>query len=58
MLGRFGDMLRAVASHPAMLLYLDNAQSFGPASAAGRRLKRGLNENLAREILELHTLGV
>jgi len=56
--GRFADMLLAVAKHPAMLLYLDNAQSFGPNSWAGRRLKKGLNENLAREILELHTLGV
>jgi len=57
-LGRFADMLKAVESHPAMLFYLDNAQSFGPQSAAGRRGRRGLNENLAREILELHTLGV
>ena len=51
-------MLQAVESHPAMLVYLDNAQSFGPNSTAGRNRKRGLNENLAREILELHTLGV
>src|SRR6516162_6978807 len=57
-LGRFADMLRAVESHPAMLFYLDNAQSFGPHSPAGQRNRRGLNENLAREILELHTLGV
>ena len=57
-LGRFGDMLLAVESHPAMLLYLDNARSIGPNSVAGLRQKRGLNENLAREILELHTLGV
>ena len=57
-LGRFGDMLLAVESHPAMLFYLDNARSIGPASMAGLRQKRGLNENLAREILELHTLGV
>jgi uncharacterized protein (DUF1800 family) len=57
-LGRFGDMLLAVESHPAMLIYLDNARSVGPASIAGLRQKRGLNENLAREILELHTLGV
>ena len=56
--GRFEDMLQAVESHPAMLMYLDNAQSFGPTSQAGRNRKRGLNENLAREILELHTLGV
>src|SRR5215831_644163 len=58
LLGRFGDMLLAVESHPAMLLYLDNARSIGPDSPAGMRQKRGLNENLAREILELHTLGV
>jgi uncharacterized protein (DUF1800 family) len=57
-LGRFGDMLLAVESHPAMLIYLDNARSIGPDSIAGVRQKRGLNENLAREILELHTLGV
>ncbi|MDX1575707.1 MAG: DUF1800 domain-containing protein, partial [Kiloniellales bacterium] len=56
--GRFADMLLAVTRHPAMLLYLDNAQSFGPKSRAGRWLNKGLNENLAREILELHTLGV
>src|ERR1043166_406117 len=58
LLGRFGDMLQAVESHPAMLLYLDNARSIGPNSIAGRNRGRGLNENLAREILELHTLGV
>ncbi len=57
-LGRFGDMLLAVESHPAMLIYLDNARSIGPNSPAGQRQRRGLNENLAREILELHTLGV
>ena len=57
-LGRFGDMLLAAESHPAMLMYLDNARSIGPGSIAGVRQKRGLNENLAREILELHTLGV
>lgn len=56
--GRFADMLKAVVRHPAMLLYLDNAQSIGPNSRVGRRRKRGLNENLAREILELHSLGV
>jgi uncharacterized protein (DUF1800 family) len=56
--GRFGDMLLAVARHPAMLSYLDNAQSIGPDSRAGQRTRRGLNENLAREIMELHTLGV
>src|SRR5215831_10164422 len=57
-LGRFGDMLLAAESHPAMLIYLDNARSIGPDSIAGLRQQRGLNENLAREILELHTLGV
>lgn len=57
-LGRFGDMLQAVETHPAMLIYLDNARSIGPDSVAGRRQRRGLNENLAREILELHTVGV
>src|SRR5262249_47730317 len=51
-LGRFSDMLLAVESHPAMLIYLDNARSIGPDSIAGLRQKRGLNENLAREILE------
>jgi len=56
--GRFADLLRAAESHPAMLLYLDNAQSIGPNSPAGKRNNRGLNENLAREILELHSLGV
>jgi uncharacterized protein (DUF1800 family) len=57
-LGRFADMLLAAESHPAMLVYLDNAQSMGPSSVAGINNNRGLNENLAREILELHTLGV
>lgn len=57
-LGRFADMLRAVEQHPAMLIYLDNAQSIGPNSPAGIGRDRGLNENLAREILELHTVGV
>lgn len=56
--GRFGDMLKASVRHPAMLIYLDNRQSIGPNSRAGERRGRGLNENLAREILELHTLGV
>lgn len=56
--GTFYDMLLAVCQHPAMLFYLDNAQSFGPNSVAGKRLGKGLNENLAREVLELHTLGV
>ena len=55
--GRFGDMLLAVMRHPAMLLYLDNAGSFGPGSPGGIRQGKGLNENLARECLELHTLS-
>jgi len=61
---RFGDMLLAVEQHPAMLMYLDNHLSIGPDSDLARRAARrrrrelGLNENLAREILELHTLGV
>ena len=63
-LGKFSDMLLAVEQHPAMLVYLDQAQSIGPESLAGERIamrggkQRGLNENLAREIMELHTLGV
>lgn len=57
-LGRFNDMLKAVEQHPAMLFFLDNQQSLGPDSRAGQNRKRGLNENLAREIMELHTLGV
>ena len=57
-LGRFAKLLRAAIRHPAMLLSLDNERSIGPNSPAGRRRSQGLNENLAREILELHTLGV
>src|SRR6516165_7544716 len=57
-LGRFSDMLLAAEGHPAMLFYLNNEQSIGPGSVAGVNRDRGLNENLAREILELHTLGV
>ena len=70
-LGRFGDMLRATAKHPAMLFYLDNWQSVDPKAmaaitrrrAAGGNKQlvkraRGLNENYARELMELHTLGV
>ncbi|MCJ2184095.1 DUF1800 domain-containing protein [Novosphingobium sp. 1949] len=64
-LGRFEDMLLAVEQHPAMLLYLNQAQSVGPNSPAAEKAakrnpnrNRGLNENLAREIMELHTLGV
>jgi uncharacterized protein (DUF1800 family) len=54
--GKFGDMVLAVMRHPAMLIYLDNAGSVGPDSFVGSRQRRGLNENLARECLELHTV--
>jgi uncharacterized protein (DUF1800 family) len=57
-LGRFADLLLAAESHPAMLIYLNDAQSIGPDSVAGINRGKGLNENFAREILELHTLGV
>src|SRR5262245_47518459 len=57
-LDSFAEMLLAVESDPAMLIYLDNVQSMGPNSVAGINRDKGLNENLAREILELHTLGV
>src|SRR5215469_3914711 len=57
-LGRFADLLQAVESHPAMLFYLDNVLSMGADSVAGINRDKGLNENLARETLELHTLGV
>ena len=63
--GRFSELLMAVERHPAMIVYLDNQRSIGPNSRFGARANRrrqdqeiGLNENLAREILELHTLGV
>jgi len=63
--GKFADLLIACEQHPAMIMYLDNQRSIGPNSTLGRRANRGqrkravgLNENLAREILELHTLGV
>ena len=55
--GRFGDMLSAVVLHPMMLTYLEQVRSVGPDSKAGRRTGRGLNENLARELLELHLVG-
>ena len=55
--GSFYNMLHAVVSHPAMLIYLDNVRSVGPSSPAGHSRNRGLNENLARELLELHTVG-
>jgi uncharacterized protein (DUF1800 family) len=73
-LGRFEDLLVATAKSPAMLVYLDNVQSIGPGSLAATRVARlktqmpnakvaaafpqGLNENYARELMELHTLGV
>lgn len=66
-LGRFSDMAKAATLHPAMLIYLDQFQSIGPGSRSqqmrrrrrqGQGRERGLNENLAREIMELHTLGV
>ncbi len=63
--GKFYDLLVAVEKHPAMIIYLDNQRSIGPNSSLGQRANKhrrdqqfGLNENLAREILELHTLGV
>jgi len=56
--GKFVDMLIAVESHPAMLIYLDNWISVGPNSFAGKEYGLGINENLARETMELHTLGV
>lgn len=61
--GKFVDLWLAVMRHPAMLLYLDQAQSIGPnsplaRSAAGRGKQLGLNENLAREAMELHSMGV
>lgn len=57
--GHFDQLLLSVIKHPAMLIYLNNERSIGPESVLGkRRSNRGLNENLAREILELHTLGV
>lgn len=55
--GSFADMLMAVMRHPAMLMYLDNARSMGPSSPTGARAGAGLNENLARECLELHTVS-
>ncbi len=55
--GRFADMLVAATFHPAMLNYLNANTSIGPNSPAGQRNRRGLNENLAREVLELHTLS-
>ena len=56
--GSFGDMLRSVTTHPAMLVYLEQFKSIGANSVVGVNQGRGLNENFARELLELHTLGV
>ena len=56
--GRFPDLVKAVMRHPAMLIYLANDTSAGPNSQTGLKRHRGLNENLARECLELHTMGV
>lgn len=55
--GRFATLLRSATEHPSMLIYLDQAQSLGPDSRGGMRRNKGLNENLGRELLELHTLG-
>ena len=57
-LGRFRDLLFAATKHPAMLVYLDNTLSTAPGSPAARGNRSGLNENFAREVMELHTLGV
>jgi len=56
-LGRFRDLLFATTKHPAMLVYLDNTLSSAPGSPGARGKQRGLNENFAREVMELHTLG-
>ncbi len=56
--GKFAEILKAVVTNPAMLIYLDQNSSIGPNSVRGKRGDRGLNENLAREVLELHTMGV
>ena len=57
-LGKFEDLLLASARHPAMLHYLDQWQSVADGSRGGQGKTRGLNENYARELMELHTLGV
>ena len=57
-LGKFGDMVLAATQHPAMLLSLNNATSIGPDSPQGKKSGKGLNENHARELMELHTVGV
>lgn len=55
--GNFEDLLAAAILHPAMLAYLDQSDSVGPNSRFGKRKGKGLNENLARELMELHTMG-
>jgi uncharacterized protein (DUF1800 family) len=57
-LGKFEDLLLASARHPAMLHYLDQVQSVADGTMGPKGSKRGLNENYARELMELHTLGV
>ena len=57
-MGRFRTLLGATAKHPAMLFYLDNWQNSAPGGAARRGKFEGINENYAREVMELHTLGV
>ncbi len=56
--GNFLDLLLAAVLHPSMLIYLDQTKSYGPNSPRGMARQLGLNENLARELLELHTMGV
>ena len=56
--GNFADMLTAATLHPAMLSYLDQSSSVGPNSHFGKNQNKGLNENLAREVIELHSMGV
>lgn len=57
-LGNFRELLGMTAKHPAMLIYLDNKMNTAPESPAGKKRQWGLNENYARELMELHTLGV
>lgn len=56
-LGRFRELLFATSKHPAMLVYLDNTLSEAPDSSGARGRQKGINENFAREVMELHTLG-
>lgn len=56
--GRFADLLKAASLHPAMLMFLDQAHSLGPNSRRAQKRGGGINENFAREVMELHTLGV